>query len=369
VFGVQSATVVGPGGEEVHVDEFGRVRVQFPWDREAKGDDHGSCWMRVDYAAAGASFGMLVLPHVGQEVLVTFLDGDPDQPVVVGRVYNTVHPVPYKLPEQKLTSGWKSLPREPLLSPSPAGGPQGGAAGPPGGGGRPKTQTPQGMQLSGQRQATVPMGQAPPPAGKRRALAHQQVQQQMQGGGGEGEGGPITTEEEARAALEDGLRRAGASEEQIQQALADFIVPPRPPFSSPGLTPPSVPPPQNNEICANNGDRNQTIYSVGDFNVIVNHHYDEYVLGGNRSTYVSGSRRATVSKRDTTFVGDEYVVAMNREDGGSPTTYIQMADRFIRLTTGKASITLLGGMIDIKAESNITINGARVYINCDVCAP
>jgi type VI secretion system secreted protein VgrG len=108
VHGVQSATVVGPKGQEIHTDEFGRVRVQFPWDREGKADDNSSCWIRVSQGWAGTGFGMINLPRIGQEVLVGFLNGDPDQPVVTGRVFNALQQVPYKLPENKTVSGWKT---------------------------------------------------------------------------------------------------------------------------------------------------------------------------------------------------------------------------------------------------------------------
>jgi len=108
VNGVQSATVVGPPGQEIHVDEFGRVRVQFPWDREGKNDDTSSCWMRVGQGWAGTGYGMIMIPRVGQEVLVGFLEGDPDQPIIVGRVFNNVQQVPYKLPDHKTRSTWKS---------------------------------------------------------------------------------------------------------------------------------------------------------------------------------------------------------------------------------------------------------------------
>ncbi len=106
--GVQSAIVVGPPGEEVYTDEFGRVRVQFHWDRDGKYDDNSSCWMRVSQDWAGAGFGSVLIPRIGQEVLVAFLDGNPDQPMVVGRVYNAKLKVPYKLPDFKTRSGWKS---------------------------------------------------------------------------------------------------------------------------------------------------------------------------------------------------------------------------------------------------------------------
>ena len=106
--GVQSALVVGPSGPEIHTDEFGRVRVQFPWDRKGKKDDSSSCWVRVSQGWAGAGFGVIATPRIGQEVLVGFLAGDPDQPIIVGRVFNNTNPVPYKLPDHKTRSTWKS---------------------------------------------------------------------------------------------------------------------------------------------------------------------------------------------------------------------------------------------------------------------
>lgn len=108
VRGVQSAFVVGPGGDEIHVDTYGRIRVQFPWDREGGSDDSSSCWIRVSQAWAGSAYGMVALPRIGQEVLVSFLDGNADLPVVVGRVHNTVSPVPYALPEHKTRTVWRS---------------------------------------------------------------------------------------------------------------------------------------------------------------------------------------------------------------------------------------------------------------------
>jgi type VI secretion system secreted protein VgrG len=108
VYGVQSAKVVGPSGAEVHTDEFGRVRVQFPWDREGNSDERSSCWVRVNQGWGGVGYGMVTLPRIGQEVIVSFLDGDPDFPVVVGRVFNASQPVPHKLPGHKTRSSWKS---------------------------------------------------------------------------------------------------------------------------------------------------------------------------------------------------------------------------------------------------------------------
>ena len=107
-YGVQSATVVGRAGEEIDTDEHGRVRVQFPWCRQGNNDDNSSCWIRVSHTWAGAGFGFINLPRVGQEVLVSFLEGDPDQPVITGRVFNVTQPVPYKLPKHKTRSTWRS---------------------------------------------------------------------------------------------------------------------------------------------------------------------------------------------------------------------------------------------------------------------
>ncbi|APR87514.1 Putative vgr related protein [Minicystis rosea] len=108
VTGVESATVVGAAGEEIHTDEFGRVRVHFHWDRESQMDDNSSCWIPVSQPWGGAGYGGSNLPRVGQEVIVDFLGGDPNRPVVIGRVYTNLQKTPYKLPANKTQSGWKS---------------------------------------------------------------------------------------------------------------------------------------------------------------------------------------------------------------------------------------------------------------------
>ena len=102
--GSQTARVVGPAGEEIHCDQYGRVKVQFNWDRAGKFDDHSSCWIRVSQGLAGGAYGMLFLPRVGQEVVVDFLEGNPDKPLIVGRVYNADQMPPYKLPDDKTKS-------------------------------------------------------------------------------------------------------------------------------------------------------------------------------------------------------------------------------------------------------------------------
>jgi type VI secretion system secreted protein VgrG len=108
VAGVESATVVGPAGEEIHTDEFGRVRVQFHWDREGQRDEKSSCWIHVSQPWGGSGFGGSNLPRIGQEVIVDFLGGDPDRPVITGRVYTNLQKTPYKLPANKTQSGWKT---------------------------------------------------------------------------------------------------------------------------------------------------------------------------------------------------------------------------------------------------------------------
>jgi len=108
ITGMQSAIVVGPQGQEIHTDEYGRVRIQFHWDREGKSDEKSSCWIRVSQAWAGSGYGMMNLPRIGQEVLVSFFEGNPDEPVIVGRVYNSRSRVPYALPKNKTRSTWKS---------------------------------------------------------------------------------------------------------------------------------------------------------------------------------------------------------------------------------------------------------------------
>ncbi len=108
VSGLETATVVGPPGETIHTDEFGRVRVQFHWDREGVMDDRSSCWIPVSHPWAGGGFGVVNLPRVGHEVIIDFLGGDPDRPIVVGRVYTNLQKVPFALPALKTQSGWKS---------------------------------------------------------------------------------------------------------------------------------------------------------------------------------------------------------------------------------------------------------------------
>jgi type VI secretion system secreted protein VgrG len=106
--GVHAATVVGPGSERIHTDEFGRVRVRFAWDASEHADEKRSCWLRVSRGWAGGGHASFTLPRVGDEVLVGFFEGDPDQPVVVGSLHNATSPVPYKLPAHKTVSTWRS---------------------------------------------------------------------------------------------------------------------------------------------------------------------------------------------------------------------------------------------------------------------
>ena len=108
ISGPQTAIVVGPKGEEIFTDNQGRVKVQFHWDREGKQDDHSSCWIRVASPWAGQTWGMLSLPRVGQEVIVSFQEGDPDQPIITGRVYNALQVPPGHLPQSKTQMFLKS---------------------------------------------------------------------------------------------------------------------------------------------------------------------------------------------------------------------------------------------------------------------
>ncbi|HBO3036078.1 type VI secretion system Vgr family protein [Pseudomonas aeruginosa] len=108
ITGPQQATVVGPPGEEIYCDEFGRVKVQFPWDREGKNDEHSSCWIRVSQNISGALWGHMAIPRIGQEVIVSNFDGDPDQPVITGRSYNANQRPPYELPANKTRMTIKS---------------------------------------------------------------------------------------------------------------------------------------------------------------------------------------------------------------------------------------------------------------------
>lgn len=108
VKGAQTAIVVGPSGEEIYTDEYGRIKVQFHWDREGQADEKASCWMRTSQAWAGAAWGMISIPRIGHEVIVDFLEGDPDRPIVTGRVYHGTNRPPYALPEHKTRTVMKT---------------------------------------------------------------------------------------------------------------------------------------------------------------------------------------------------------------------------------------------------------------------
>ncbi|MGY4533144.1 type VI secretion system secreted protein VgrG [Pseudomonas sp. TE3786] len=104
----QTALVVGKAGEEIWTDEYGRIKLQFPWDRDGKNDESSSCWVRVVLPWTGKGWGMQFVPRIGQEVIVTFIDGDPDRPLVTGCVYNGDNPVPFELPANQTQSGIKT---------------------------------------------------------------------------------------------------------------------------------------------------------------------------------------------------------------------------------------------------------------------
>jgi type VI secretion system secreted protein VgrG len=108
VHGTQTAIVVGPPGEEIYVDKYGRVKVQFHWDREGKYNEKSSCWIRVSQNWAGKRWGAMFIPRIGQEVIVDFIEGDPDRPIITGRVYNGASMPPYALPDEKTKSTVKT---------------------------------------------------------------------------------------------------------------------------------------------------------------------------------------------------------------------------------------------------------------------
>ncbi|EMF07044.1 type VI secretion system Vgr family protein [Serratia marcescens] len=104
--GILTATVVGPASEDIHTDEYGRIKIQFPWDKENPHDDTSSCWIRVAQSWAGGKFGAHFIPRVGSEVLVSFVQGHPDYPLVIGAVYNGQNKPPFTLPGEKYENGF-----------------------------------------------------------------------------------------------------------------------------------------------------------------------------------------------------------------------------------------------------------------------
>lgn len=109
IFGTQTAIVVGKSGEEIWPDEYGRVKVQFHWDQDGTSDENSSCWIRVAQVWAGKSWGTLFIPRMDTEVIVSFLEGDPDLPIIIGTVYNATQTVPYTLPDDKNKSTIKTI--------------------------------------------------------------------------------------------------------------------------------------------------------------------------------------------------------------------------------------------------------------------
>lgn len=105
IYGLQTAIVVGPAGEEIYTDKYGRVKVQFHWDRKGKKNENSSAWVRVATAWAGSNFGMVSIPRIGQEVIVQFLEGNPDRPIITGSVYNEDNLPPWDLPDNATQSG------------------------------------------------------------------------------------------------------------------------------------------------------------------------------------------------------------------------------------------------------------------------
>jgi type VI secretion system secreted protein VgrG len=108
VQGPQTAVVVGPAGDQIYTDKYGRVKVQFHWDRYGKKDENSSCWIRVSHPWAGKGWGSVATPRIGHEVIVDFIEGDPDQPIITGRVYNAENQPPFGFPAGAVLSGYKS---------------------------------------------------------------------------------------------------------------------------------------------------------------------------------------------------------------------------------------------------------------------
>ena len=108
IYGPQTAVVVGPKGEEIYTDKHGRIKVQFHWDRHGKNDDKSSRWVRVSQTHSGKGWGGVYLPRIGMEVVVEFIEGDPDRPLVTGTVYNGDNKMPYEMPANKTQAGMKT---------------------------------------------------------------------------------------------------------------------------------------------------------------------------------------------------------------------------------------------------------------------
>jgi len=288
IAGTQSAVVVGPQAEEIHTDEYGRVKVQFPWDREADGADGSSCWLRVDYASAGIGYGQVVIPHVGQEVLVAFLEGDPDAPVVVGRVFNETCPPPHRLPDNKHNSSWKSIPRTPPQMPADTGG-----------------------------ATAAPPAAAPSPA-------------------------PTATEIDALNtplgqrlnvnAVNNGVLNVGNTwAENVQFARTTSI----------GFF--------DSQWVGYHGD-----YQWGENRVTQIGLDDTITIGRDHAITVVGDRNASIVKSDTNTVGVVHRTCIASEE--AVTTFQEMAEKIIVVSTSDATVTIDGSDVSIEATGNISLN-------------
>jgi type VI secretion system secreted protein VgrG len=324
--GVESATVVGPEGEEIHTDEFGRVRVQFHWDRYGQRDDNSSCWMHVSQPWGGAGYGGVNLPRVGQEVLVDFLGGDPDRPVVTGRVYTNLEKVPYGLPANKTQSGWKSN-----SSPT-TGGYNEIMFEDKAGGELVRVQAEKDLHKLVKNDEEVRIGRD-----RTKQVGHDDSH-------------TVGNDRTHQVGNDETI---GVGNDQSKSVGNDET-------TSVG----------NNRSKSVGGNEDSTIGQ--DLSKLVGGNERE-VTSGNRSGMVGGNRSTQVGGIDSLMVGDTHslMISPAGEGGGGATATVHK-DGKIQSTTGKATITVDGGKVIIEAEDivlnatgSVTINGRTIQVEAE----
>ena len=369
VFGVQTGVVVGPPGEEIHTDELGRVRVQLHWDRYGRGDDKAARWTRVSQGWAGAGYGMMHIPRVGHEVLVAYVDGNPDDPIVVGRLYNAAQPVPYALPDNKTISTWKS-------DSSPGSD----------GFNEIKFEDRKGQELvyvQAERDLDklVKHDEREHTGHDRRVRVDNDMTID------------VLRDRSKHVFRHESELTDGDRSIEVLQNLQKHVVQDETEITDQNRF---ITVQQNLEkhVAKNEGEHtgeNRSVHVGKNLSKTVDGNEQETTkknrkitvkknlvkkvlltenetTGVSRTIQVGGMRSAQIGISDSTFVGMSYSVTVSPiaslvTGGGSDSTTFQMEDKKITLSTGKASITLDGADIVLKAEGNVTILGKEIHLN------
>lgn len=327
VQGPQTAIVVGPSGEEIYTDEHARVKVHFHWDRHDKSDENSSCWIRVSQYWAGKEWGTMHIPRIGQEVIVEFLEGDPDEPIITGRVYNADQVPPYALPANKTQSGIKSRSSK--------------------GGSAPNFNEIRFEDKKGEEQLYI----------------HAEKNQDN-----------IVENDETTNVGHDRTEEVGNDETISIKHDRTETVGNDETITISGNRSETV---EKDETITISKNRTE---SVGETESVTVGKDQSYSVGGNRTRDVGKEETITIAKKQEVTVGDARQVSVAKDDSLTvgKKLVVEAGDQ-ISLTTGSASITMKkdgtitikgkditiegSGKVNIKASSDVTIKGSKVNQN------